>query len=93
MIKLIFPAPMLSELAAVMRADARESFALILARPAPAVANGWRLLVDSIHLPTADELEVQSDTRVPAERCFPPAVGEARTAGGFGAGLRAQPSV
>lgn len=64
MIKLIFPAPMLSELAAAMRAESRESFALILARPAPAVANGWRLLVDSIHLPAADEYEVRSDTHV-----------------------------
>jgi hypothetical protein len=40
MIKLVFPSTMLSELAAEFRKDSRESFGLILARPAQTAGNG-----------------------------------------------------
>lgn len=63
MIKLIFPSPMFSELTAQMRADSRESFALILARAGPTVA-GWRFLVDSVYMAADGEYEVRSESEV-----------------------------
>jgi hypothetical protein len=64
MIKLAFPSTMLSELAAKFREEPRESFALILARPAQTASNGWRLLVHSVQTPLANEYEARSEREV-----------------------------
>ena len=63
-IKLVFPEPMLAELAGAARAEARETFALVLARPALTAAGAWRLLVQSISLPGAGQYETRSTTEV-----------------------------
>lgn len=70
MIKLVFPSTMLSDLAAEFRKDSRESFALILARPALTAANGWRLLVQSVKRPPADEYEERSETQAKPSAAF-----------------------
>jgi len=64
MIKLVFPQQDLSELVQAFRANELESFAFILARPAPSSPKGWRLLVNSIHLPEPEDYEMRSKTFV-----------------------------
>jgi hypothetical protein len=64
MIKLVFPQQDLSDLVQSFRADKLESFAFILARPAPIAPKGWRLLVHSIHLPEPEDYEMRSKTFV-----------------------------
>jgi hypothetical protein len=70
MIKLVFPSTMLSELEAEFRKDSRESFGLILARPVQTAGNGWRLLVHSIKIPSADEYEARSETQARPSAAF-----------------------
>lgn len=57
MIKVIFPAPMLDNLMAGFRSEARASFALVLARPVRISREQWRFLVQSIHIPEPEERE------------------------------------
>jgi hypothetical protein len=64
MIKLVFPQQDLSELVQAFRANELESFAFILARPALSAPKGWRLLVNSIHLPEPEDYEIRSKTLV-----------------------------
>jgi molybdopterin/thiamine biosynthesis adenylyltransferase len=61
MIKLIFPENKLSELAQKFRQEPLESFALILGRAVPVSPRGFRLLVQSIHVPAPDEYEMRSE--------------------------------
>ena len=70
MIKLVFPSTTFSELAAEFRKDSRESFALILARPVLTAPNGWRLLVQSVKSPSADEYEARSETQARPSAAF-----------------------
>jgi molybdopterin/thiamine biosynthesis adenylyltransferase len=60
MIELVFPGGSLATLAATVRGDTQESFALLLARPVRLGRDHWRLLVNSIHLPGLDEYEARS---------------------------------
>ena len=61
MMKLIFPEKLLSDLAQKFRQERLESFALILARATPVSPQGYRLLVQSIHVPAPDEYEIRSE--------------------------------
>jgi len=70
MIKIIFPKKELSDLAQKFRADRLESFAFILARPVKTSTSNWRLLVQSIHLPTSDEYGLRSETSVQPTATF-----------------------
>jgi len=70
MIKLIFPDRTLEELAETFRRTDLESFALVLARPAPVSKQNTRLLVDSIHVPKDDDYEVRSRTEVRPSAAF-----------------------
>ena len=65
MIKVVFPAPMLSDLVAGFRSEARESFALVLARPVRLSQARWRLLVQSVHIPEPGEYEVRARNTAP----------------------------
>ena len=64
MIKLVFPHEQLSNLTAQFRAEELESFAFILARPAPVAPAGWRLLVHSIIVPAPEDYDARSQTFV-----------------------------
>jgi len=70
MIKLVFPSDTLPELAGNFRAESKESFALILARAARVSKDNWRLLVESVHVPTADEYESRTETFVRPSASF-----------------------
>ena len=70
MIKLIFPAGTLGELAAQFRQTDVESFALILARPTTVSRRDQRLLVQSVHTPRDDEYEVRSRHEVRPSPAF-----------------------
>jgi len=70
MIKLIFPRDELSRLAAAFRGQSLESFAIILARPVPYGAGSWRLLVESVSVPTREEYKHRTETAVEATPAF-----------------------
>ena len=70
MIKLVFPKNELTDLASQFRAERLESFALILARPVKTSTKNWRLLVQSIHVPTPDEYEQRSEVTVRPSAAF-----------------------
>lgn len=61
MIELVFPGSSLGDLAATVRGEMRESFALLLARPVRVGRGNWRLLVNAVHLPQPDEYEARSE--------------------------------
>lgn len=64
MIKLIFPQQEMAVLAAQLRAERLESFAFILAQPARTSPKGWRLLVQSIHLPAPEDYDIRTAAEV-----------------------------
>jgi hypothetical protein len=68
--KLIFPNRTLEELAETFRETELESFALVLARPAPVSKQNTRLLVESIHVPDEGDYEVRSRTEVRPSAAF-----------------------
>jgi len=70
MIKLIFPHEDLSRLAAAFRGQSLESFAIILARPVPFGAGSWRLLVESVNVPTDAEYKHRTEIAVEATAEF-----------------------
>jgi molybdopterin-synthase adenylyltransferase len=70
MIKLVFPRDEFATLAARFRKERLESFAIVLARPVPLGKNSWRLLVESVNVPTDDEYKHRSETAVEATSAF-----------------------
>lgn len=83
MIKLVFPAPMLSDLVAGFRSEARERFALVLARPVRLSQGRWRLLVQSVHIPQLGEFEVRARNTAPSASAFRLSVEERARAEGW----------
>jgi len=61
MIQLVFPGESLAKLAATVRGDTRESFALLLAQPVRAGRDKRRLLVNAVHQPGPGEYEARSE--------------------------------
>jgi molybdopterin-synthase adenylyltransferase len=70
MIKLVFPCDWLTSLAGQFRQEPRESFAIILARPAKLAGRHWRLLVESINVPADADYELRTATAVRASPAF-----------------------
>lgn len=62
--KLVFPGDELDALATVVRAAELETFALVLARAVQVSTDNWRLLVQSVHVPSEHEYEVRTKTEV-----------------------------
>lgn len=70
MINLVFAGESLTKLAAGFRDVSLESFALLLARPVRVRRRDWRLLVESVHLPSDTQYEVRSEIRAGATASF-----------------------
>ncbi len=70
MIRLVFPGDSLSSLMQQFQQEARESFALVLARPVKIAAREWRLLVESVNIPADSDYEQRTQTAVRASSAF-----------------------
>ena len=70
MIKLVCPRNSLTSLAGQLPQEPRQSFAIMLARPAKLAGRDWRLLVESINVPADSDYELRTETAVRTRPAF-----------------------